>query len=97
MWRVGRRPEATRSPARQLPVEEVAHEPRDLLAFVFEREVAGIEQVQLGFGQVAQVGVCAVGGEDLVVLAPDDQRRRLALAEERLEARVQRDVGARSP
>ena len=36
----------------------------------------------------------AVGGEDLVVLAPDDQRRRLAFAEERLECGIERHVGA---
>ena len=43
-------------------------------------------------GRSRRVGRCAVGGEDLVVLAPHDQGRRLPLAEERLEFRIERDV-----
>jgi len=38
-----------------------------------------VDQVKLDLGQVALVGVSAVGRKDLVVLAPDDERRRLVL------------------
>ena len=54
--------------------------------------MAGVEKVQFCIGQISQIGCCAIRREDLVVLAPDDQRRRLALAEERLEFRVERNV-----
>ena len=54
--------------------------------------MAGIEEMQFGVRQVAQVGRRAVGGKDLVVLAPHDQRRRLPLAEERLKFRIERNV-----
>ena len=40
-----------------------------------------VEEVEFGVGEVAEVGVCAGGGEDFVVLAPDDQGRGLVLAE----------------
>ena len=56
--------------------------------------MARVEQMQLGLGQVAQIGARTVGGEDLVVLAPDDQRRRLLFAEELVEARIEVDVGS---
>ena len=39
----------------QLPIEEVEHERRDLVALVLQREVAGVEQVQFRVGQIAQV------------------------------------------
>ena len=45
------------------------------------------------FGQIALVGMRAVGGKDLVVLAPDDQRRRLIFAEVCLHGRIERQVG----
>ena len=50
-------------------------------------------QVKLDLRQVALVGMRAVGGKDHVVLAPDDQRRRLMLAEVCLDLRIQRQVG----
>src|SRR3984957_18090006 len=53
-----------------------------------------VEEMQLGVRQVAQIGRRAVGRKNLVVLAPDDQRRRLPFAEERLKRRIKRDVGA---
>lgn len=68
--------------------KEVAHQARDLLAVLFQREVAGVEQVQPGLGQVAQIGGGAFRRKDLVVLAPDDEHRRLVLAEIRLTRRA---------
>lgn len=61
--------------ARELAREEVAHERGDLLASVLEGEVPGVEEMQLGVGEVAQVGARAVGGKDRVVLgAATDSR-----------------------
>src|SRR5687767_9153159 len=56
--------------------EEVADAVGDEVELLLEREMARVEQVQLGVGQVALVGLGAGGAEDLVVLAPGDQRRR---------------------
>jgi len=43
--------------APDLAAKEVAHQARDPIAVLFQREVAGVEQVQLGLGQVAQAGL----------------------------------------
>src|ERR1700722_82655 len=48
--------------------------------------------MKLSFGQIPEVGPGANGGEDLVVLAPDNQRRRFPFAKERLKLRVKRNV-----
>jgi hypothetical protein len=61
---------------------------------VFQREVSRVEQVQLGVRQILQVGARTLRREDHVVLAPHDQRRRLPLAEELLELRIQRGIRA---
>jgi hypothetical protein len=45
------------------------------------RKMPCVDQVKLDVGQIALVRVSAVSREDLVVLAPDDQRRWLVLAE----------------
>ena len=45
----------------QLPIQEVEHERGDVVALVLQREVAGVEQVQLRVGQIAQVRTRAVG------------------------------------
>nr|GEU28643.1 serine racemase [Tanacetum cinerariifolium] len=50
--------------------------------------------MQLRPRQIAQVGVGAGRGKDLVVLAPGDQHRRLVLAEVGLPGRVARRIGA---
>jgi hypothetical protein len=52
----------------------------------------GVEEMQLGVRQVSKIGRRAVGRKNLVVLAPDDQRRRLALAKECLKLRIEPDV-----
>src|SRR4029453_8919846 len=66
----------------------------DLLEGVLDGEVAAVEHVQLGVGQVAQVGAAPLGREEDVVLAPEDERLRLPPPEERLPLRIQVDVGA---
>ena len=52
-----------------------------------------VSEVKLHVGKVALVGICAIGGEDLVVLAPHDQRGRLVLAEICLNRRIQWQIG----
>src|SRR5688572_27693266 len=74
--------------------EKVAHQARDFFTPVFQREMSGVEQMQFGPREILEVRTCAVRREDHVVLAPDDQRRRLTLAEELLELRVQAQVRA---
>src|SRR4051794_19198965 len=72
--------------------EEAARRVGDELELFLEREVSGVEEVQLRVGQVALVGLGAGGAEDLVVRAPGDQCWRLVLAEVMMEGLVLRDV-----
>src|SRR5271166_7006952 len=53
-------------------------------AVFFQGEVPSVEQVELDVLKIPLVGVRPLFREDRVVLAPDDQRRRLALTEVRL-------------
>ena len=73
----------------ELAAKEIPDQRDHLVRLVLEREVSRVDKVQLGVRQVAQIGRRAVGRKDLIVLAPDDQRRRLALAKERLELRIE--------
>ncbi len=56
--------------------------------------MGGIEEIELCFGKIAKTRMRALFREDLVIFAPDDQRRRLAVAEECLELWMERQVGA---
>jgi hypothetical protein len=56
-------------------------------------EVAGFEEVQLGVGQILQVGLRTLGREEAVVLAPWQQRRRLLGAQLVVPARIERHGG----
>src|SRR5271156_112290 len=49
--------------------------------------------MELGFGEVAEVGTGPKCRKDLVVLTPHNQRSRLVLAKERLKVRIQGHVG----
>ena len=51
----------------------------DLAAMGRGREVAGVEEVELGVGQVLQVGAGPGLGEEGSLLAPGHQRRRWCL------------------
>jgi hypothetical protein len=66
------------SPPRVEALQELPDERRDLPTVRLEREVAGIQQVQLGVGEVATVGFGSRPGEERVEPAPNDQggRRR---------------------
>jgi hypothetical protein len=72
--------------------EELADPLGDERTFLLEGDVPRVEQVQLGVREVAQEAPGAVGAEDLVVLAPDEQRRRPAVAEVLLEGGVPVEV-----
>ena len=75
-------------------VEEVVDKRRHHVKLVFQREMSCAEQMQLGVGQITEVGPRAIRGEYLIVLAPDDQCRRLPVAEEGLEFRIERNIGS---
>src|SRR5262245_17257509 len=79
-------------PRGDVPAEEVAHEPSDQVPFAFQREVAGVEQVELDRLEVALVRLGPGRRKDLVVGAPHNQHRRLVLPEIVLPLRVERRV-----
>jgi len=64
-----------------LLAEKVSNERGDQRTVLFQSEVARVEQVELHVLQVTPVGVSPGGRENRVVLSPDDQSRRLVLAE----------------
>ncbi len=68
------------------------NERRHHVQLVLQREMAGIEKMQFGIGEITKIGMRALGREDLVVFAPRDQRRRLAITEKGLDLRIQRHV-----
>src|SRR5262245_6031763 len=74
--------------------EEVPHQVGYLIALLLEREVSGVEQVKLQIRQIVLICLSAGSGEDLIVLSPDDERRRLVRAKVCLPRRVQRRVAA---
>src|SRR6185312_13895540 len=74
--------------------QEFTHEAGDLVPVLLQGEVAGVEQVKFQVVEIPLVGMGPFGRENLVVLAPDDQRRRLVLAEIRLPLRIQGRVAA---
>jgi hypothetical protein len=57
-----------------------------------QREVPGVEDMDLRTGKVALEGLGAGREEERIVLAPHRQKLRLVLAEVGLELRVQGDV-----
>ena len=77
-----------------LSAEEVADQRHHFVGLVLQSEMAGVDEVKLDLGKVALIGIRAIGGEYLVVLAPDDQRGRPVLAEIGLDRRIERQVGA---
>jgi len=75
-----------------LVVEEFADRRGNLLDMGFQGKVTGIEEADLGVGNVPPEGLGARWQEERVVLAPNRQEPRLARAEVRLEGWVERDV-----
>lgn len=60
----------------------------DHVTIFFECKVSGIEQMKFQVLQVSFVRMRSICWEDKVVLAPNNQRRRLMLAEVRLPHRL---------
>src|SRR5215469_7905793 len=81
-------------PRGDVPAEEVSHEPGDQIPVAFQREVPGIEQVELQRLEVPLVRLGPGRREDLVVPAPHDQHRRLVSPEVHLPLRGERRVTA---
>jgi hypothetical protein len=59
-----------------VPVEEVSHEPSDHVPVTFEREVAGVEQMEFQRLEVSLIRLGPSRRKDLVVPAPHNQHRR---------------------
>jgi hypothetical protein len=77
-----------------MAVKKSVDERRHFIELVLKREVSGIEQVQFCVRQVVEVRVSPVRRKNLIVPAPNDQRRWLVLAKERLEFGIERNVRA---
>src|SRR3546814_2863802 len=79
---------------RRHPIQESQHALGDEGALFFQREVAGVEEVELDVLEVLPIALGEVTREQRVVVAPDHQGRRLVLAAQRLPLRIERDVVA---
>ena len=77
----------------RLPGQELAHRRADLAGVGLQREMAAIDEADVGRGHVALEGLGARRNEERVVLAPHRQHRRALLAQIGLDRVVQRDVG----
>src|SRR5215813_4516893 len=61
--------------------QEVDHESCDLVDLLIQCEVAGVNQMNLGVRQVTLVSLRARRDEGGIITPPDNQRRRLVLAQ----------------
>ena len=66
---------------------------RNPLARILKRKVAGIDEMKLRFGDIAQVGPGTLDREEGIVLTPHDQGFWLFVAEERLSLVIVREIG----
>jgi len=78
----------------KVSAQEAAHEVCDEFPILLESKVSGVQKVELDVFQIALVGVGAGSRKDLILLTPDDQRRRLHLTHPGLPGRIQRRVAA---
>ena len=62
-----------------VPAKEIANVFRNHIAVFFKCKVASVEQVEFKILQISLVRMGSIGREDVIVPAPDDQRRRLSL------------------
>src|SRR5215510_7620409 len=79
---------------RDLTVQELADERHHLIGLVLKREMTRVDQMKLEVAKITLVGVSAVGREDLVVLAPNYERRGLMLAEICLHLQIKWHIGS---
>src|SRR5262249_57309452 len=78
----------TNSRAADVFCEEVADVSCDQVAVLFQREVTGVEQVELQVLQITFVRFRPLRRKNEIVFSPHDQRRRLVLTEVSLPLRV---------
>src|SRR5258708_14441933 len=72
--------------------EKFAHPLCDETADVFQREGAGINQLQFRVWKVSFISFGAFNSEKGIVLPPENQHSRLSLAEELMPAVIERDI-----
>jgi hypothetical protein len=68
-------------PLAQMLAQELMNEIGDLGAGRFQQEVAAVDNVNLGVGQILSECARAVGSEDSITLTPDRQQRRFVAPE----------------
>src|SRR5437764_3629923 len=79
-------------PLRRFACEKIADDGCDLWCVTFEREMAGLEQMNFGVRIVALERLRAGRQKERIVLAPHRKKRRPASANVVLEFGIERDV-----
>ena len=74
--------------------EEFPHQPGDRRSLFFQGKMSCIKQMELQLVQIPFVGIRSGSRENLVVLAPDDQCRRLILSQILLPLGIERGIAA---
>lgn len=59
---------------------------------ILQRKMAGIEQVELRFWDIPQVGLRALNGKEGIVLSPHDQGLWLLVPKELVPAVIEREI-----
>src|SRR5262249_5269653 len=77
-----------------LAAEEIPDQRNHLIGLVLKRKMAGVDEMKLGVRKIALIRKGTIGRENLIVFAPDDERRRPMVPEIRLHLRVKRNVAA---
>ncbi len=72
--------------------QEIEHQRSDLGSVRLQRKVAGIDEMDLGIGNVGPKGECTCRHEMGMLPAPCRQQRWPMLTEVRLEDRIERDA-----
>jgi hypothetical protein len=72
--------------------EKLPNAGRDKTCRIFQREVAGINQMQFRVREISLVGLGPFDGEERVVLSPENQHSRLLVAKVFMPTVVERDI-----
>lgn len=73
-------------------VEELFHRGRDFGEVRLYRKMPGVQELNLGIGNIASVSLGTGRDKERVVLSPYRKQRRATRAEVFLELRIERDV-----
>src|SRR5262249_33725801 len=87
------RRDTTSSAAREVAIEEGVNHRRHHVHFLFQREVAGIEQVKLRLRKISEIGCRPRRREDWLFLPPEDKDGWLTRGEVLLPLRIERRIG----